>query len=251
MPESCELVFAPLGDCAVTARLSSPCEDGAGRLRAFVRTVNEAAVPGVAEAVAGGDAATVYYHPWELYRGLDKLALRYPGLVVLQPASLQEALCLVLEELWSASGTEEEADSRLVEIPVIYGGSWGPDLDEAARLCGLPPEELAALHCGSEYTVRMIGFVPGFPYLGGLPQQLHIPRLATPRVSVPEGSVALGGGMTGIYPLEVPAGWAIIGRTPLRLFQPEAAKPSLLQPGDRVRFVRIQVADWPERGAES
>lgn len=126
-----------------------------------------------------------------------------------------------------------------VEIPVVYGGDYGPDLDSAAQELGIPPTQLIARHTAGEYTVAMIGFAPGFPYLSGLDPALALPRLATPRASVAAGSVAIGGAQTGIYPRESPGGWRILGRTPLVLFDPQRDPPTLLQPGDRVRFVAI------------
>jgi antagonist of KipI len=130
----------------------------------------------------------------------------------------------------------EDADRRAVEIPVVYGGEHGPDLDAAARELGLGSEALVARHAGGDYTVAMIGFAPGFPYLSGLDPALALPRMATPRTRVPAGSVAIGGAQTGIYPRESPGGWRILGRTPLRLFDPRRDPPALLSPGDRVRF---------------
>ncbi|WP_345301321.1 5-oxoprolinase subunit PxpB [Lysobacter hankyongensis] len=140
------------------------------------------------------------------------------------------------------AGEDREApgsSSRIVEIPVRYGGAFGEDLDAAAAELGLTPDTLAARHRAPLYTVAMIGFAPGFPYLGGLDPGLALPRLATPRTRVPAGSVGIGGAQTGIYPRESPGGWRVIGRTPLTLFDPQRASPSLLAPGDRVRFVAI------------
>ena len=126
--------------------------------------------------------------------------------------------------------------SRLVEIPVSYGGADGPDLEDVARHTGLSSAEVVALHAGAEYLVYFLGFSPGFPYLGGMPAELACPRLPAPRRHVPAGSVAIGGAQTGVYPLGSPGGWRIIGRTPLRLFRPDATPPTLLEMGDRVRF---------------
>ncbi len=129
--------------------------------------------------------------------------------------------------------------SRVVEIPVRYGGAFGEDLDAAAAELGIAADTLISRHGAALYTVAMIGFAPGFPYLSGLDPSLALPRLATPRTRVPAGSVAIGGAQTGIYPRESPGGWRLLGRTPLRLFDPQRASPSLLAPGDRVRFVAI------------
>lgn len=129
--------------------------------------------------------------------------------------------------------------ARTVEVPVVYGGEAGPDLESAAAELGLDPAKLAARHAAGEYTVAMIGFAPGFPYLLGLDPALALPRLATPRTTVPAGSVGIGGAQTGIYPRESPGGWRLIGRTPLTLFDPMCEPPALLAPGDRVRFVAV------------
>lgn len=133
----------------------------------------------------------------------------------------------------------ETKTARTVEIPVVYGGEAGPDLDSAAAELGITPRQLAQRHAAGEYVVAMIGFAPGFPYLLGLDPALALPRLATPRTSVPAGSVGIGGAQTGLYPRESPGGWRVLGRTPLTLFDPSREPPALLAPGDRVRFVAV------------
>lgn len=140
--------------------------------------------------------------------------------------------------------TANTATVRVVGIPVCYDVEMAPDLVEAANELGIGPDELIHRHSSASYTVAMIGFAPGFPYLLGLPDSLALPRLATPRTRVPAGSVAIGGNQTGIYPRESPGGWRLLGRTPLVLFDAARASPALLAPGDRVRFQRIGVADF-------
>jgi KipI family sensor histidine kinase inhibitor len=130
------------------------------------------------------------------------------------------------------------ARGNLHEIVVEYGGAAGPDLLALAQQAGMDPATYIEAHAAVEYTVAFLGFQPGFPYLRGLPSALHAPRLASPRVRVPAGSVALGGGYCGIYPASGPGGWHLIGRTEAVLFDPQRGAPALLQPGDRVRFVR-------------
>ena len=129
------------------------------------------------------------------------------------------------------------ATVRCVEIPVRYGGDAGPDLQRVAAQAGLSVAEVIDRHAGAEYTVAMLGFAPGFPYLLGLDPRLATPRLATPRTQVPAGSVAIGGSQTGLYPRTGPGGWNLIGRTELVLFDPQRDPPALFAPGDRVRFV--------------
>lgn len=138
----------------------------------------------------------------------------------------------------------EHGATRVVEIPVCYGGECGPDIDAVAEHAGLSREEVIGRYAATEYTVAMLGFAPGFPYLLGLDASLHVPRRANPRTRVPAGSVAIGGAQTGIYPRELPGGWHLIGRTPLALFDPAREPPCLLAPGDRVRFHAIDADEF-------
>ena len=141
---------------------------------------------------------------------------------------------------------------RTVAIPVCYGGDFGPDLDTVAAHAHVSPDEVVTRHAAGEYTVAMLGFAPGFPYLLGLDPTLRVPRHANPRTRVPAGSVAIGGAQTGIYPRELPGGWHLIGRTPLALFDPGRDPPCLLAPGDQVRFHAIDQDAFTrlaERGA--
>lgn len=147
-----------------------------------------------------------------------------------------DGLAALVQARW-AEPAREPPPGRLVEIPVRYGGDAGPDLAEVAAHGGLTPEEVVRRHTAAEYVVYFIGFQPGFAYLGGLDEALHTPRRAEPRVTVPAGSVGIGGAQTGIYPLATPGGWQLIGHTALPLFDPAASPPTLLAPGDRVRFV--------------
>jgi KipI family sensor histidine kinase inhibitor len=142
------------------------------------------------------------------------------------------------------SGAVSPEGGKIVHLPVCYGGDFGPDLEFVARHNGLSPEEVIALHAGETYPVYMIGFMPGFPYLGGLPPRIAAPRLQTPRQVVASGSVGIAGCQTGVYPLESPGGWRIIGRTPAPLFDPGRAEPFLLSAGDRVRFVPIDPSEF-------
>ena len=149
-----------------------------------------------------------------------------------------EAEALVRQRLESDSA-EAPPPARVVEIPVHYGGGFGPDLGDVARHTGLSEERVVELFSHAEYVVYFVGFSTCFPYLGGLPPELATPRLSAPRKSVPVGSVAIGGPQAGIYPLSSPGGWRLIGRTDLRLFDPAATPPPLLRIGDRVRFVEV------------
>jgi len=148
-----------------------------------------------------------------------------------------EALVKERMEPGGAAGeSTASVETRLVEIPVRYGGEDGPDLEDVARHAGLSPEGVVELHSAAEYEVAFVGFSTCFPYLSGLPPALATPRLGAPRKHVPAGSVAIGGTQAGLYPVASPGGWRLIGRTPLRLFDPQGEPPALLRMGDRVRF---------------
>jgi KipI family sensor histidine kinase inhibitor len=144
---------------------------------------------------------------------------------------------------WVRERMEAPADGQIMErrtvkIPVHFGGEYGPDLEDVARHTGFPPDEVIERYCAAEFEVYFVGFATCFPYLGGLPPELATPRLPAPRKHVPEGSVAIGGSQAGVYPLASPGGWRLIGRTSLRLFDPNSEPPPLLRMGDRVIFIR-------------
>jgi len=147
-----------------------------------------------------------------------------------------------LRRIWAEAAEAPDPPERTVEIPVLYGGGHGPDLADVAAHCGLTEAEVIRRHAAGEYRVYFLGFSPGFPYLGGLDEALATPRLPTPRRRVPAGSVAIGGKQTGVYPVASPGGWRIIGRTPLRLFDPARTPPAWLAMGDRVRFTPVDEA---------
>lgn len=172
------------------------------------------------------------------YRSL--LVLYNP--LILPADELKKRLIRLEEELKQTSFP----DPKLTKIPVLYGGAYGPDLEGVARHLQISPEEVVRLHCSKPYFIYMIGFMPGFPYMGELPDTLITPRLKTPRLSVPAGSVAIAQKQTGIYPMESPGGWQIVGRTPIKLFDPEKDPPALLQMGDLVQFYPISEKEFKE-----
>ena len=168
------------------------------------------------------------------------------------PAQVHDRLALDVVAAWLAGpvgpgGAHAQGNPPALEIPVCYHPSCAPDLDAVAQRAGLAPDEVAARHCAGDYRVGMIGFAPGFPYLLGLDPALAAPRHATPRVRVPAGSVGIAGQQTGIYPGDSPGGWQLVGRTPLSLFDPRRDPPSLLQPGQRLRFVAIGLDEYNAR----
>ncbi|MCU7783547.1 5-oxoprolinase subunit PxpB [Lelliottia amnigena] len=203
-----------LGETAVVLELEPPVTL-ATQKRIWRLTQRLAEIPEVVEAIPGMNNITV---------------------VLRNPQSLALDAIERLQRWWEESEALEP-DSRFIEIPVVYGGAGGPDLGEVARHAGLSEKQVVELHSSIDYVVWFLGFQPGFPYLGGLPERLATPRRAEPRLQVPAGSVGIGGAQTGIYPLVSPGGWQLIGHTPLPLFDSKRDEPVLLRPGDTVRFV--------------
>jgi KipI family sensor histidine kinase inhibitor len=186
------------------------------------------ALPGLKESIPALSTLTLFYDPLLLPR---------------------ERIVREVQRLCETCGAAPDR-GRTWDIPVVYGGQSGADLGDVARLAGLTEEETVALHTGSVYHVYMLGFLPGFAYLGDLPEKLKLPRRATPRARVPAGSVAIAADMTAIYPLESPGGWHLIGRTPFLPWEMNRRQEPLLRPGDRVRFKRVSAAEageWRER----
>jgi 5-oxoprolinase (ATP-hydrolysing) subunit B len=179
---------------------------------------------------AAAQAARAWPHVLDVVPGMNNLTLVFDPL-----EADREALAEQLRAAWDAAD-DVPAQAREIEIPVHYGGAFGPDLDALAAHAGLPAREVVQRHAQADYVVFFLGFQPGFAYLGGLDDALHMPRRAQPRLEVPAGSVGIGGAQTGIYPATSPGGWQLIGRTMLPLFDPARTPPTLLQPGDRVRF---------------
>ncbi|MCC7548561.1 MAG: 5-oxoprolinase subunit PxpB [Burkholderiales bacterium] len=234
-PRAPRIAFFPLGDRALVIELGGRVsESGAALARRLADAIEAARIPGVREAVSAFSSVSVHYDPARMK------AAAAPDQAGIGPYQLlQTHLQVVCENL----GEEEAAPGVLVEVPVCYGGDYGEDLGYLALAHELAPAKVVELHTRPVYYVGMLGFMPGFPYLVGLDQRLVTPRRATPRPSVPRGSVAIGGQHTGIYPLDSPGGWHVIGRTPLALFDQTRDPPSLFQAGDRVRFVSVT----PER----
>ncbi len=211
-------VYSPVGDSALLVRFGEQMDAAANRrVHALAQRLRQHPLAGVGEAVPGYITLLIHYDP---------LLLTY-----------DQILAWVRKQAAQAQD-EAGAAPRCVEIPVIYGGEFGPDLAFVSAHTGLSADEVIRRHTAPTYTVYFIGFTPGFPYLGGMDVRLTTPRLETPRARVPAGSVGIAGPQTGVYPLESPGGWRIIGRTQLPLFDLAAQPPSLLSPGDEVRFVR-------------
>lgn len=149
-----------------------------------------------------------------------------------------------MEHLLKMEAKTEATRKRIFEIPVCYGGEYGPDIENIAEHAGLSVEEVIKIHSSKDYLIYMLGFLPGFTYLGGLDERIHTPRLASPRLKIRAGSVGIGGSQTGIYPLDSPGGWQLMGMTPVRTYDPERQTPILVEAGDYIRFIPIDEEEF-------
>ena len=218
--------IAPLGDRALIIECGDGSDDEVGsELRGLVTVLSNAALPGVEDIVPAFSSVALHYRPAEIDHSSGSPAYQ----------SLRVRIDALLSGGWAA----ETISPRVVEIPVCYDDPFGPDLQAVADAAGMTRDKVIERHGASPNAVRMIGFAPGFPYIGGLDPRLRMPRLPTPRAVVPKGSVGIAAAQTVIYSMETPGGWNLIGRTPLRLFRPSNRSPFLLQVGDQVRFLRI------------
>ncbi|MGC4016913.1 MAG: 5-oxoprolinase subunit PxpB [Luteolibacter sp.] len=227
----------PLGDSALVLE---PAEQALPwpflRSHEIASWLEEAAFPAVTEIVPAAASITVFFDPLALWEAGQPNG----DLIEVLARKIRKRLANLPEE-----GTRRE--TRMVEIPVCYGGEHGPDLEDVARRTGMSVIDVVTRHAAAEYLVIQLGFAPGFPYLQGLPASLSLPRRETPRISVAAGSVAIANGQSCIYPQAVPGGWHVIGRTPSRLFLPAEEPPVLLQPGDRVKFKVITAKEFEVR----
>lgn len=223
------MTFTALGDSAVVIALGEGIDESVlAQVRALTAALSASCPEGVVDVVPAYATVTVFYDPARLAGEGERPYERICRLVAERARNLE-----------SDARKKFSSPARTIEIPVSYGGEFGPDLPAVATHCGLPPAEVIKRHQAADYLVHAIGFVPGFCYLGGLPAALHVPRRPTPRPSVPAGAVGIGGAQTGVYPLATPGGWQLIGRTPLALFRPGSDEPALLRVGDRVKFRAI------------
>lgn len=210
--------FLPAGDQAVVVEFGSVIDPEINALvHRTAATIETSGVEGVLEMVPTYRSLLVYYDP--LQTSLQELQDQISGL--------------------SIDDEESQDEYRIVEIPTLYGGEHGPDLEFVAQNASMTESEVITLHSGTDYLVYTMGFSPGFPYLGGLDTKLHTPRLPSPRTLIPAGSVGIAETQTGVYPVASPGGWRLIGRSPLRLFDPDASPPTVINAGDRVRFVPL------------
>lgn len=214
--------FLPAGDAALVVELGDEISPEINRkVRSLSRGLEQGGIPGVFDFLPTYRSVLVFYDP-----------------LALSAAELQDGLTRLLQS------PDESAESapQAIHIPVLYGGDMGPDLGFVARHAGVSEQEVIRLHSGGRYLVYMMGFSPGFAYLGGLDERLATPRLQSPRTEIPAGAVGIAEAQTGVYPVASPGGWQLIGRTPLKLFDPSREPPALLAAGDYARFVPLDDA---------
>ena len=214
-----EVRFLTCGDCAITVAFRQEIrEETNQKIRYLAEKLQKANIHGLLETVPTYCSLTVYYEP-----------------LILPRKKLEK---MILHQL--SSYREDTAErKRVFEIPVCYEGEFAPDMEDVCRLTGLSREQVVKLHSSVDYLIYMLGFLPGFPYLGGLDEKLFTPRLETPRVRIPAGSVGIGGEQTGIYPLDSPGGRQLIGTTPVTVYDPGREQPIPYQAGDRIRFCPV------------
>lgn len=219
----------PLGDQAILIEFGKEIDNTVrGRILSFTKKLEQASFPWMIEYIPAFTTVTIIYDPILL----DQASSPYHA--------AKKEICHMLRD----NNAIQEEVFRTISIPVCYEDEFAPDLAHVAEVNSLSKEEVIAIHTANEYTVYMIGFAPGFPYLGGMPETIACPRKENPRGKIPAGSVGIAGGQTGVYPIETPGGWQIIGQTPLALFTPEKEEPSILKAGDRVAFTAVSKAEF-------
>ena len=214
-----------LGDSALIINLADEISDSSGllaRVLSAAATIEGAKLPGVVDVTSSYESVAVFF-----------------DLPQVEP-DIEDKIRVLI----ASAGIRVSGKKRRVQIPVCYDEEFALDLDRVANHTSLTPDAIVTLHSSAEYTVACIGFMPGFPFLAGLPQQLRVPRLESPRTKVSAGSVAIANAQAGVYPLESPGGWNVLGRTPLQLFRVNESPPTLLRPGDCVQFRRITRAQF-------
>ncbi|MEA3569511.1 5-oxoprolinase subunit PxpB [Paenibacillus phoenicis] len=237
-------VITPLGDSALIVTFGDSIQKSTHvKVRKLAEHLEHHPFPWMIETVPAFTSVTIYYDVMKLLEEAEK---QEDQARTLTPYQLAEEL---VTELLHTLRDVNASPARIIEIPVCYGGEWGPDLETVAFRNGLTPQDVINIHTSADYLVYMLGFAPGFAYLGGMSKLIATPRRETPRLSIPAGTVGIAGDQTGVYPIDTPGGWQLIGKTPIELFKPQQMPPTLLQAGDIVRFYSItreQFEAWEE-----
>lgn len=214
------------GDCAVCVEFGNKISpDINTKIRAFKIAVEKSGIEGIVETVPTYRSLLVHYKPEVI--GFKELTEKF-------------------EDLMGAISNIQIPPPTVIEIPVLYGGEMGPDIENVAAHNGKTVEEVIKIHTSEEYLIYMLGFIAGFPYLGGMSKEIATPRLKSPRVKIDGGSVGIAGEQTGVYPVDSPGGWQLIGRTPLKLYDADREKPVLLEAGQYIKFRSVDAAEYAE-----
>ncbi len=222
--------FLLTGDTSLSVEFGNEISETINaRIRAFSIALDRSGIKGIVETVPTYRSLMIHYDP---------------EVILYDP--LVEALKGLLDQLDQI----QIPPSEVLEIPVLYGGEEGPDLDFVAQHSGLSPEEVIRIHTSGEYLIYMLGFTPGFTYLGGMSEAIATPRLKTPRVKIPAGSVGIAGAQTGVYPIDSPGGWQLIGRTPVHMYDPQRENPILPEAGQYIKFRSIDRKEYDAIAAE-
>ncbi|NBI28089.1 5-oxoprolinase subunit PxpB [Chengkuizengella marina] len=234
--------FYPLGEKAIVVKFSSEVNENTYELvRNFSKSLEQNPITGTIEIVPTFTTVTIYYDPQTVIK-TTQAELKSSN--QLNQSAYKTILAIMQDRISKMKKNRADIEYRTIKIPVCYEGEFAPDLKFVAKYNQLSKEEVIQNHIEGEYLVYMLGFAPGFPYMGGMSTKISTPRRNQPRALVSAGSVGIAGEQTGIYSLDSPGGWQIIGRTPLKLFQPEQESPTLLQAGDRIRFYSISTEEY-------
>ncbi len=222
--------FLLTGDTSLTVEFGNEISEAINKqIRAYNIALGEAGIPGIVETVPTYRSLMIHYDPAVIAYG---------------------ELRVKLEELLTKMDDIVIPPSDVLEVPVLYGGEMGPDLPFVAENAGMTEDEVVKIHTSTEYLIYMLGFTPGFTYLGGMSDAIATPRLKQPRVKIPAGSVGIAGSQTGIYPIDSPGGWQLIGRTPVKMYDPDRETPILPQAGQYIKFYAVDQAEYDRIAAE-
>lgn len=214
----------PAGDRALTVEFGNEIDEHINaRLMAFIRVLSAEKIKGIDEYIPSFRSVLIHYNP-----------------CIISFEQMEE----YIEKALKTPFHEASHKKRIVQIPVCYEGEYAPDIEFVAEHAGISVDEVIKIHTSKPYLIYMLGFQPGFPYLGGLDERIHTPRLASPRIKLEAGSVGIGGSQTGLYPMESPGGWQIIGRTPVRCYNPDKEHPIPYQAGEYIQFVPVSKEEY-------